>query len=151
MAETYTTPSSGTAAQQERAVVTDSNADVSLATLISGVVGDAQELVRKELTLAKEEFKTEVNKAKEGAVSLGIGVGILAVGGLLLVLALVHGLSDLTNLPLWASYLIVGGLFAIVGFFLLQRGRSRIAEVDPMPRQTIDSVQKDVETLVERK
>lgn len=151
MAETYTTPSSGTAAQQERVVVTDSNTDVSLATLISGVVGDAQELVRKELTLAKEEFKTEVNKAKEGAISLGIGVGILAVGGLLLVLALVYGLSALTNLPLWASYLIVGGLFAIVGFFLLQRGRSRIAEVDPMPRQTIDSVQKDVETLVERK
>lgn len=151
MAETYTTPSGSESLQRERVVSTDTSSDPSLSTLLSGVIGDAQELVRKEITLAKEEFKGEINKAKDGAVSLGIGVGILAVGGLLLVLALVYALEALTPLPLWASYLIVGGLFAIVGFFLLQRGRSRIAEVDPVPHQTISSVQKDVETLVERK
>lgn len=132
----------------ERVVSSDPERDQTLAGLISGVVADAQELVRKEINLAKAEVKQELGKAREGAISLGIGVGVAAVGGLLLILMLVHLLNEVAGLSLWVSYLIVGALFTIVGVFLLLRGKNRIQQIDPMPRQTIASVQKDVEAIV---
>jgi hypothetical protein len=119
----------------------------SIAQLLGEVVADAQALVRKEFELARAEVTGEIDKAKQGAISLGIGAGVAAVGALLLILALVHGLSALFDLPLWASYLIVGGILAVGGAIALMSGISRMKQIDPVPRETLESVRKDVETL----
>lgn len=116
----------------------------SIATLLGELVADAQDLVRKEIELAKQEVRDEVSKAKDSAISLGIGGVVLAIGGLLLVLMLVHVLSDVFGLSLWVSYLLVGLLFAIVGGVLLMRGRSKASEIDLVPRATVQEVKKDV-------
>jgi hypothetical protein len=63
---------------------------------------------------------------------------------------LVHLVQDLTGLSLWVSYLIVGGLFAIIGGLLLMRGIKRMQDVDPVPRETIESVRKDVQWIKEQ-
>jgi hypothetical protein len=120
----------------------------SIAQLLGDIVADAQLLMRKEFELAREEIKGEIDKARTGAISLGVGAGIAAVGALLLVLALVHGLAALFEMPLWASYLIVGALLAIGGGIALSAGINRVKTIDPMPRQAIDSVRKDVETVL---
>jgi hypothetical protein len=65
----------------------------------------------------------------------------------MLVFMLVHLLSDLFGLNLWVSYLIVGALFALVGALLLQRGRAKINQISVMPRETIQSVKRDVEAV----
>lgn len=140
----------GALARERVAESTSEAAEPSIATLLGSLVADAQDLVRKEVELAKQEVKVEVNKAKDSAISLGIGGAVAAVGGLMLVFMLVHLLADLLNIPLWSSYLIVGALFAIVGAFLLQRGRSKMNEVDLVPRETIESVKKDVEWIKEQ-
>jgi len=135
---------------RERLAETPQSDEPSIATLVGSLVADAQDLVRKEVELAKQEVRVEVGKVKDSAISLGIGGGVLAVGGLLLVLMLVHMLADLFDIRLWISYLIVGALFAVAGAFLLQRGRSRMSEVDLVPHETIDSVRKDVEWIKEQ-
>jgi len=106
--------------------------------------------VRKEVLLAKTEVKAEIDKAKQGAISLGIGAGFAAIGGLLLLQMLVHFLVWAFGIPLWVSYLIVGGLLAVVGVVLLLRGKSRVSELDPVPHETLDSVRKDVEWIKEQ-
>jgi hypothetical protein len=124
--------------------------DTSIAGLLGEVVADAQTLVRKEIELATAEVKGEITKARDGAVSLGIGSAVAGIGGLFLLLMLVHGLVEWFGLSFWLSYLIVGGTLAIVGGILLYLGLQRLKTLDPMPRETIDSVRKDVEWIREQ-
>jgi hypothetical protein len=122
----------------------------SIAQLLGGIIEDAQLLVRREIDLAKQEVTVEINKVKEGATSLGLGVGLAAVGGIMLTLMLVYLLHEVAGLSLWVSYLLVGGVFAAVGGFLLMRGINRMKEVDPVPRETIESVKEDIAWIREQ-
>ncbi|NJK81142.1 MAG: phage holin family protein [Chloroflexaceae bacterium] len=122
----------------------------SVAHLLGELVADAQHLVRKEFELARTEVRQEINKAQQGAISLGIGVGVLAMGGIMLLLMLVYLLADVFTLELWISYLIVGAVLAIIGTILLLTGRSRLQQIDPKPEATIDEVRKDAQWLKEQ-
>lgn len=140
----------GGAFERERVAPDDRANDTSVADLISGLVSDAQHLVRREIDLAKREVAIEVDKVKQGAVALGIGAGVAIIGALLLGHMLVYLVQTLTGLSLWLSYLIVGGLFAIGGGLLLMQGIKRMKDVDPVPRETIESVRKDVQWIKEQ-
>lgn len=124
--------------------------DPSIAHLMGELVADAQHLIRKELELARQEVKVEIDKGKQAAISLGIGGAIAAAGGLLLLFMLVHLLTAVFVIALWISYLIVGGILLIIGLVLLQMGRSDASDIDPTPHETIDSVRKDVEWIQEQ-
>lgn len=149
MAEVYDSKSksSGGGLAREQVVQPKPAEEPSIATLLGGLVADAQDLVRKEVDLAKQEVKVEVGKAKDSAISLGIGAAVASIGGLLLILMVVHLLSDVFDLNLWVSYLIVGGLLALIGGVLLMRARSKASEIDLVPRETISEVRKDVEWI----
>lgn len=122
----------------------------SVAQLLGDLIGDAQTLIRKEFELARHEVRAEIDKARQGAMVLGIGAGIAAVGAIFLLLMVVYLLVEVFGLSFWLSFLIVGALLAIVGAVLLSTGSNRIKQVDPVPRETIDSVRKDVEWLKEQ-
>jgi hypothetical protein len=143
-------PQSGGAFERERAAADRPADDTSVAELISGLVNDAQQLVRREIDLAKREVTIELDKVKQGAVALGIGAGVAIVGALLLAHMLVYLVQALTGLSLWVSYLIVGAVFAIGGGLMLMQGLKRMKEVDPVPRETIESVRKDVQWIKEQ-
>src|SRR5438067_6042255 len=81
--------------------------DESIAQLLGELIADAQELVRKEVLLAKTEIKEEIDKARQGAISLGIGAAFALLGGLFLIQMVVHLLVWAFGIPLWVSYLIV--------------------------------------------
>lgn len=134
----------------EQPADTDQSGEPSIARLLGEIVSDAQQLVRKEFELAKHEVRVEVDKARDGAISLGIGAGVTAIGGVFLLLMVVHALVAAFGWPLWLSYLVVGGLITVVGVVLLMMGLSRVQTVDPTPRQTVDNVRKDVEWIKER-
>jgi Putative Actinobacterial Holin-X, holin superfamily III len=126
------------------------SAEPSLAQLLSGIVTDAKELMRQELALAKHEIREDLRKAKAAVLSLGLGIGVAAIGGLLLILMLVHLLQALTGLPLWACYGIVGGLFLIVGGVLLLLAKQTIARIDVVPPQTVETMKENVQWIKER-
>jgi hypothetical protein len=133
-------------ARQAEARSTDS----SISDLLSGLVADAQQLVRREIDLAKREVSNEVGKVKQGAVLLGAGIGAATIGGILLGHMLAHLLQDVFGIALWISYLAVGGLLALGGFLLVRQGAAQMSKVDPVPRETIDSVRKDVEWIAQQ-
>jgi hypothetical protein len=115
-----------------------------------GLVDDVTLLMRQELALAKHEMHEEARKTKTALVSLGAGIGILAVGGLLLIVMLVHLLNALTEWPLWICYGIVGGVFAIVGAALLYRGKRYMSQVDMVPQQTVETMKENVRWIKEK-
>lgn len=122
----------------------------SLAQLLTGIINDAKTLVRHELALATYEIREELRKTKAAMLSLGIGIGVAALGGLLLILMLVHLLEALAGLPLWACYGIVGGLLAISGAVLLLIGKHTIARIDVIPPQTMETMKENVQWIKAR-
>jgi hypothetical protein len=124
--------------------------DSSMAQLISGIVGDAQELVRKEIALARQEVREEINAAKSAGIKLGIAGAVLAVGGLLLVLAIAQGIADLLDWPVWAGYALVGVVLAIAGGILFSVGQRQIKDVHPVPERTVETMKENVEWIKDR-
>jgi protein-S-isoprenylcysteine O-methyltransferase Ste14 len=121
-----------------------------MSQLISGIVGDAQELVRKEIALARQEVREEIDAAKNAGIKLGIAGAVLAVGGLLVVLAIAQGIADLLNWPVWAGYALVGVVLAIVGGVLLSAGQRQIKSVHPVPERTVETIKENVEWIKDR-
>jgi len=124
--------------------------DTSVSQLISGIVADAQELVRKEITLARHEIREEIGNAKDAGIKLGIAGGVLAIGGLLVILALAQGIADLFNWPTWAGYALVGVVLAIVGGILFSSAQKKIKEIHPVPEQTVETMKENVEWIKDR-
>jgi len=124
--------------------------DSSMTQLISGIVGDAQELIRKEIALARQEVREELDAAKSAGIKLGIAGAVLAVGGLLLVLAIAQGIADLLDWPVWAGYALVGVVLAVVGGILFSVGQRQIKHVHPVPERTVETMKENVEWIKDR-
>jgi Putative Actinobacterial Holin-X, holin superfamily III len=117
----------------------------TLAELLTGLMHDARVLLRQEVALATHEVRTELRTIMRAVMSLGIGAGLAAVGGWLLILMLVHLLRALTVLPLWACYGIVGGLFAVVGGVLLVLGKQKLARLHLVPQGTVETMKDNAQ------
>src|SRR5690242_18665820 len=92
----------------------------SMTSLLGGIVSDLQTLIRQEVQLAKVELQREWDKAKSAAGAMAVGVGVLAVGGFFLLVALACVLA--IWLPYWAAFLIVGGVLTVLGLVLFYTG-----------------------------
>jgi Putative Actinobacterial Holin-X, holin superfamily III len=119
----------------------------TLAQLLTGLMHDAQTLLRQEVALAAHELRVELRNTVRAVVFLGIGIGIAAVGGWLLILMLVHLLQALTALPLWACHGVVGGLFATGGIVLLVLGKRTLARLHLVPQQTVETMREHVQWI----
>src|SRR5689334_15832241 len=131
-------------------MATEREYDASLSTLLSGIVGDAQELVRKEIALARQEVREEISAAKDAGTALAISGVVLAIGGLFLLITLALGLADLFDWPTWAGFGLVGAVCAIVGAVLLSSGRQRLKQVHPVPERTVETMKENIEWIKDR-
>jgi hypothetical protein len=107
-------------------------------------MSDATLLMQQELALAKYELYEEARKTKTAMASLGVGIGIAAIGGLLLIIMLVHLLRALTEWPLWTCYGIVGGICVAGGIAFMYKGKQQISEIDIIPQQTVETMKENV-------
>jgi hypothetical protein len=124
------------------------NPEPSVASLVAGVVNDAQELIRQQFALLRSEVVAELRQARTAAISMSVGVGLAAVGALLLILMAIHALDAYTELPLWACFGIVGGALAAGGGALLYLGGREAADVHLMPPvQTAEAMKENMAWL----
>jgi hypothetical protein len=120
----------------------------SLAELFSDLARDFSRLFRHEIELAKAEATQKVG-------ALGIGVGMVAAGGLIawagflvLLAAAVLGLSKVIE-P-WLAAVIVGVVVLVIGGILLFVGKNRLNSDNLVPRRTIRSIKDDAEWAKEQ-
>jgi Putative Actinobacterial Holin-X, holin superfamily III len=125
-------------------------AEPSLTTLLGGIVNDAKDLLVQEVALTKLEVQDELRKAKTAALTLGLGLGVAAVGGTLLSVMLVHLLTVFTELPLWGCYGIVGSGLVVLGGVVLAVGKTTGADLDVIPRQTVETRKENARWRTER-
>jgi protein-S-isoprenylcysteine O-methyltransferase Ste14 len=128
--------------------MTEREQESSVASLLGGIVGDAQVLVRQEIALARQEIREEIGNAKDTGVKLATAGAVLAIGGLLLVLA--QALAYFLHWPAWAGYGIFGIVLAVVGYILLSAAQKRMKQISPIPDKTIETLKENVEWIKDR-
>jgi hypothetical protein len=119
-----------------------------IACLVGGIADDVQHLLTQQLTLLRREIEAEIHRAKSAAISLAVGAGVAALGGILLTLMMVYLLNTYTAIALWGCYGLVGGLLVGVGALLLYLGGREAADVHLLaPPQTIAALKENVTWL----
>lgn len=115
----------------------------SLGELFSDLSRESSTLIRNEIQLAQAEMTQKAKKAGSGAAYLAAGGFIAYAGFIFLLLAATIGLSSF--MWDWLAALIVGGIVAIVGGILAGSGLGKLKSIDPVPKQTIETLQEDKE------
>lgn len=113
----------------------------SLGELVSELVEHTQGLVRDEIRLSKLEMTEKAKLAAKDAVMVGAGVGVAAVGALVLLAAVV--LIFALFMPLWLAALILGVVATAAGVAIAMSGLAALKKIDPAPRQTIQTLRED--------
>jgi hypothetical protein len=122
--------------------------ELSLTALVVGIAKDAEKLLEQQFILLRQEVGEEIHRAREAAMTMAAGVGLLSAGGILITLMIVHALVAFTGLPLWGCYGIVGGLLAGIGGLVFFFGRKEAADIQILhPPQTAEAVKENVEWL----
>jgi hypothetical protein len=106
-------------------------------------------LIRKEMELARTEMTEKATAMGRDAASIGIGAA-LGYGGVLVLLGAAVLLLVEVGLDPWIAALIVGLVAAGVGAFLVNQGRTKIAEVDLAPKKTVETLKDDAQWAKEQ-
>jgi len=124
------------------------DAPPSVASMVGGILEDAQKLVRQEIALARCEVAETADKAKTGVALFSSALVVCTVGGVLLGFMLVKVLQQFL-LPdhEWACFGIVGGVVALVGAALVLCGREKIKEVHLSLPQTTQTLRADAQAV----
>jgi len=124
------------------------DAQPGVATLVGGILEDAQKLVRQEVALAQREVTQAWGKAKMGVALLASALAVCSVAGVLLGFMLVRLLHQylLPNHE-WACFAVVGGLVAILGGGFIYCGLKQINQVHLLLPQTAETLREDVQAV----
>ena len=115
-------------------------ADRSVSKVFSEIVGNAQDIIRAEVLLAKTELRDELVAAKRriALVAAGILAGIFAI--LFTLVSAFHALASV--LPEWSSALIVAVAMATAAAILLNAGKKAAPHL-PANHISVESIQED--------
>jgi hypothetical protein len=125
--------------------------DRSIGELFGQLSQDMTLLFRQELQLARVEMSEKISQLTGNLVSIVAGGFVAYVGALALVAALILGLHDLAEISPWVSALIVGAIFAVAGYVMLNRGLKELKRVDLSPRRTVETLKDDVQWAKEQR
>ncbi|OAI50618.1 hypothetical protein AYO44_17625 [Planctomycetaceae bacterium SCGC AG-212-F19] len=119
--------------------------ETSLTTLVSGIVTDAQELLKQQVALLKHDIRSEIRQTKEAVTALAVGGAIAALGAILLAFMVVHLLFWLVPaVPLWGWFAIVGAAVTVAGVILIYAGVRRFSEFHPLPENTVAALRENL-------
>jgi len=116
----------------------------SLATLFSDLSTQIGDLIRQQATLARIEMSDKLGRIERRLARVAIG-GVLAVAGVLTLVAAVVLVLVTLGLPAWASAAIVGIALALVGYATVQQAMARLNREELAPRATIETVKESAE------
>lgn len=130
----------------------DNKTDKSLPNLFSDLTRETIDLMRQEAALARAEIAEKVDQAQSAVGSMAVGAAIAMAGLVILLLAATTGLAMVLppDLAPWLAPLIVGLVATLIGYALMQSGRSGLKAGKLVPRKTIDSLSRD-KALVQEK
>lgn len=127
--------------------------DRSLGDLLKELTSEIRDLFRKEIALARTETAEKASRFGSNAAAVAMGGAVVLVGGLVLMEAIVRGLTALfaqfmpLELAVWIAPLLVGGVLAIVGYSLMKKALSRFKTESLIPEKTKETLQENAQWL----
>lgn len=118
----------------------------SLGELFKQLTQDTAALIKQEVALARTEMRENLRSVTRNAVKIAAGGVVAVVGVLVLVAFVVVLLGSLLN-NYWLSALIVGLLMVIVGGLMAKKAVDNIKDVGLAPEQTVETLKEDKEWL----
>jgi hypothetical protein len=122
----------------------------SVPDLLGDLIHQATTLVRQEVQLARAEMNEKISSA-------GAALGTIAVGGVLLVAALVillqaavAALVEFAGLSATLSAVIVGVVVALIGYIALRGALNRLKAVNIVPHRTATQISRDADVVKEQ-
>jgi hypothetical protein len=125
---------------------TETDERPTLGALVATITRELSLLVRGEIDLAKAEMKRSARNGAVGGGLLAAAAALLVMVGLLVTWAAVYGLSAGTGLALWASFLIVAGVYLLVAVILGLAGVMSLRRAKG-PEQAMAEMQRTKEIL----
>jgi len=123
--------------------------DRSMKDLLSDLSTSTTTLFRKEIQLARAETSEKISQAATALGSM-VGGAILALAALLVLLqAVVIGLTEAGIPAGWASF-IVGVVVAAIGYALIHKGTHDLKASNLAPDRTVNSLKRDAQVVKEQ-
>lgn len=127
--------------------------DESMASLVGGIVNDVQDLLKQQMCLTRQEIEGDLSKAKAPAALLATGFAFCLAGTFVLCLMVAHLIhwvgaptgTDLSYLPLWASYAIAAAIFLIAGGAIMLTAKKKFEAIGTPLRDTTQALKENFE------
>jgi xanthine/uracil permease len=121
----------------------------SVGELLRDLANDVTALIRQELNLARTEAQDKLHQTITAVIAMIAGALIAFAALIILLDALVYGLTE-AGLQRWLAALIVGGVVAIIGFILVRKGQNDLSASRLAPDRTAANVRKDINLVKEQ-
>ena len=113
----------------------------SLGELFSELSRETATLIRKEVELATTEMTAKAQVAVANLGTAAAGGALVHAGFLVLLAAIVIGLSQL-GVSAWLSALIVGVITMVIGYAMVKKGVAALRRTSVAPRQAIETMKE---------
>ncbi len=125
--------------------------DRTFSTLLKDLAQQTSTLVRQETKLAIAEMSQKKNETQRNLTVLAMGVGLLLVGLIYILDAVVYGVAELLppDYSPWLAALIVGVLVSLIGYILIAISKPNL-EPENLAPKTADSLERDKNMVKER-
>lgn len=116
----------------------------TVTALVSGIISDAQTLLKQQTDMLKAEVREDFKRSKRAAEFGAVGIVFTTVGALGLITALAYLLHEQYAFKMWASWGIVGGLFALVGGACAAFSYILLERFNPLPDKTFNALKENI-------
>ena len=116
----------------------------SVTGLVSGIINDAQTLLKQQTEMLKAEVREDFKRSKRAAEFGALGIVCATVGALGLITALAYLLHEQYAFKMWASWGIVGGLFLVAGIALGGFSYILLERFNPLPDKTFNALKENI-------
>jgi hypothetical protein len=117
----------------------------SIGDLFSELANETGTLIRQEVALAQAEMTQKATDAGKNAASLAMGGAVGYAAFLILLAAIVAGLSYL--MPVWLAALIVAAIVGAVSYYMVSTALVKLKRADLAPRETVTTLKEDAQWL----
>jgi cyanate permease len=114
----------------------------TLPEVLTGAIGNIQEIIRSEFQLGKAEIKASIVKMSGLAAMIGVGftISLYAIGFILL--AIVYKLS--TMMEAWMAALLMGGVLALIAIIILFSATNKLKQVNAIAERTVETMKENM-------
>ena len=120
----------------------------SVPDLLGDLVQQTTTLVRKEVQLARAEMGEKVSKAGAAAGGIAVG-GVLLLAALVILLEAVVAFLVTLGLSAPLAGLIVAVVVALIGYIMLQSGLKALKAGNLTPERTVNQLSRDAQAAKE--